>query len=47
MQGILNWKKCSKCGEQFDIDTSQDLCPECRNKKIKLIGEKDGNLLEL
>lgn len=46
MQGILNWKKCKKCGEQFDIDTSQDLCPECR-KPIKLNREKNGNLLEL
>ncbi|GEM_PF-5769694 len=44
---MINLKKCKKCGELFDIDTSQDWCPKCRNKKIKLIGEKDGNLLEL
>ena len=33
MDGILNWKKCKRCGKFFDIDTSQDLCSECRNKK--------------
>lgn len=39
MHGILNWKKCRKCNDPFDIDTSQDLCPKCRNKKG---GEGDG-----
>ena len=24
-------KHCKKCGEAFDIDTSQDYCPKCRN----------------
>ncbi len=35
--GILNWKICRECGKPFDIDTSEDLCPECRrnNKKTK------------
>lgn len=32
MQGILNWKKCKQCDGAFDIDTSKDLCPKCRNK---------------
>jgi len=30
MHGILNWKKCKRCGKMFDIDTSKDLCPECQ-----------------
>jgi len=35
---IRNWKRCKRCGEFFDIDTSKDLCPECReadNKREK------------
>lgn len=27
---MLNWKKCKRCGEPFDIDTSKELCPKCR-----------------
>lgn len=23
-------KKCDKCGDYFDIDTSKDYCPKCR-----------------
>ncbi len=35
-------KKCKKCGDPFDIDTSQELCPECRNGfKINWRGEDD------
>ena len=26
-------KYCKRCGEEFDIDISKDLCPKCRNKK--------------
>ncbi len=33
MNGVLNWKKCIWCDEFFDIDTSQELCPDCRKKK--------------
>ena len=32
MTGIINWRKCKKCGEPFDIDISKDLCPSCRRK---------------
>ncbi len=28
---MIHWKKCKRCEEYFDIDSSQDLCPECRN----------------
>ena len=28
---MINIKYCKKCGEAFDIDTSQELCPSCRN----------------
>ncbi len=31
--GILNWKKCEKCNEAFDIGTNYDTCPECRRKE--------------
>jgi len=37
---MINLKKCKKCGELFDIDTSQDWCPECR-KPNKLNEEKE------
>jgi predicted Zn-ribbon and HTH transcriptional regulator len=23
-------KRCDKCGDMFDIDTSKDFCPKCR-----------------
>jgi Zn finger protein HypA/HybF involved in hydrogenase expression len=36
---MIHLKPCSKCGKIFDIDTSKDLCPKCRNKKE---GIKDG-----
>ena len=32
--GILNWKKCKECQEDFDVDTSKDKCPKCRKKKV-------------
>jgi len=37
---MINMKKCKRCGELFDIDTSQDWCPECR-KPNKLNEEKE------
>ena len=30
--GILNWKKCKKCGKKFDMYIISDYCPECRRK---------------
>ena len=41
MGGILNWKKCKRCGEFFDIDNSKDLCPECRKPKKKKVKLED------
>jgi len=29
----IHIKYCKRCRKPFDIDTSQDLCPECRRKK--------------
>lgn len=31
--GILNWKKCKKCGKMFDMGTNKNLCPMCRKKE--------------
>jgi predicted amidophosphoribosyltransferase len=31
--GILNWKRCKKCGKFFDISTNYNLCPRCRKPK--------------
>ena len=41
---MMIWqRRCRKCKRIFDIDTSQDLCPECRNNKpIVNGGEGDG-----
>ncbi len=36
---MINLKRCIKCGELFDIDTSKDLCPECRKYKEPKIDE--------
>ena len=33
MQGIINWRKCKKCGEYYDIGTNLELCPKCRGIK--------------
>ncbi len=30
----LDWKKCKKCGEFFDIGTNLDVCVICRLKKL-------------
>jgi len=30
---MINIKYCKRCGAAFDIDTSKDICPECRRKK--------------
>jgi len=39
---MINLKKCKKCGELFDIDTSQDWCPACRKlPKITKANEYD------
>ncbi len=32
MGGILNWRKCKECGEDYDIGVDKDICPECRRK---------------
>ncbi|GAI76113.1 unnamed protein product [marine sediment metagenome] len=32
---MIHLKKCKKCGELFDIDTSKDLCPKCRKKEVE------------
>ena len=29
---MIYTRKCIECGRYFDIDTSKDKCPECRNK---------------
>lgn len=44
MQGIHNWKKCRKCDEYFDIDTSQELCPKCRNPKLNKEVKENGEI---
>lgn len=33
----LNIRYCIKCKKAFDIDTSKELCPKCRNKKEEFI----------
>ena len=32
---MINIKYCKRCKKAFDIDTSKDLCPECRLKEMK------------
>jgi len=40
---MINIRYCKRCGAAFDIDTSKDLCPECRNVNIDERGlRKDG-----
>ena len=46
MQGVLNWKKCKKCGKPFDIDTSKDVCPECRRKKKEVKNDRRNKSLK-
>jgi len=41
MHGVLNWKKCKRCGKRFDIGTNYDICPECRRRYAHLVIEKD------
>ena len=36
---MINLRYCKRCKQPYDIDTSQELCPNCRNKKE---GEYDG-----
>ena len=44
MQGILNWKRCKKCGEPFDVGTNYDECPGCRKlNEVEGDGEKEIN----
>ena len=31
---MMNLRKCKKCEEHFDIDTSKELCPRCRGTEI-------------
>jgi len=40
---MINIKYCKKCKKPFDIDTSKELCPECRKKEDK---RKSGKKLE-
>lgn len=35
IDGVLNWKKCKRCGKPFDIGTNYDYCYECRSLKKK------------
>lgn len=37
--GILNWRKCKRCGEFYDIKTNWNICSKCRKEVEKL---KDG-----
>ncbi len=42
---MIHIKYCKECKKAFDIDTSQELCPECRcpecrNKKEEKEGEE-------
>jgi Zn finger protein HypA/HybF involved in hydrogenase expression len=27
---MIHWRICKRCNEPFDIDTSKELCPKCR-----------------
>jgi len=29
---MINIRYCKKCKGAYDIDTSKELCPKCRNK---------------
>ncbi len=33
-------RKCLKCGNHFDQDTSKELCPKCRRNKDMVIQEE-------
>ncbi len=35
---MIDIQKCRRCGELYDIDTSNPLCPECRKKDFKING---------
>jgi len=41
---MMIWqRKCKRCKRMFDIDTSKELCPECRDRNFKINGvEGDG-----
>ena len=41
---MINIKYCKKCKKPFDIDTSKELCPDCRNKINE--GGGDGKRIE-
>ena len=44
---MINFSKCTKCGETFDIATNFSECPSCRYGLNDEKEEGDGNLLEL
>ena len=43
MEGILNWRKCKKCGEYYDIGTNFSWCQRCRGLIKGEVKEEDGN----
>jgi len=30
---MINIRYCKRCKSAYDIDTSKELCPDCRNNK--------------
>jgi hypothetical protein len=46
MCGIIDWRKCVVCGEPFDIDTSKEKCPGCRNVSILKNKGGENNVLD-
>jgi len=44
MEGILNWRKCKKCGEYYDIGTNFSLCPKCRGIKQEVKGDGESKI---
>ena len=40
---MINIRYCIKCKQPFDIDTSKELCPECRELNEVREDEQDNN----